>query len=71
MSPSDEPQDNGHDDSIPLSLALSIMDSFSKAGVVLVPSDPTEEMLEAGAGVCGGDGEKAKAVYVAMISAAG
>ncbi len=71
MSPSDNTQDNGNKDTIPLSLALTIMDAFNKAGMVVVPSDPTEKMVTAGAEVCGGDGNKAKAVYASMISAAG
>ncbi|MDH5750342.1 MAG: hypothetical protein OEY85_13615 [Rhodospirillales bacterium] len=70
MSPSDDTPDSGLKDSVPLSLALNIMDAFVKAGMVVVPRNPTEKMVAAGAKVCCENTEKAKEVYEAMITAA-
>lgn len=50
--------------------ALGVLDIIRKAGLVMVPPDPTDEMVEAGMAVSGIVADRVRAVFQAMLAAA-
>lgn len=53
-----------------MSACLDLVEAFGKAGCVLLPVEPTPEMLEAAAKVHPLDPEELQRVYKAMVEAA-
>jgi hypothetical protein len=50
--------------------ALCVLDIIRKAGLVMVPPDPTDEMVEAAMAVPGIGADRVRAVFRAMLAAA-
>ena len=50
--------------------ALGVLDIVRKAGLMMVPPDPTDEMVEAGMAVSGIGADRVRAVFRAMLSTA-
>ncbi|GEO38574.1 hypothetical protein SAE02_27220 [Skermanella aerolata] len=47
-----------------------MLDVIRRAGLVVVPPDPTDEMVEAGIAVSGIGADRVRAVFQAMLAAA-
>lgn len=71
MNPSDGPSDQPPaNKNVPLILSLEILDALGKAGMAIVPRIPTPRMIDAGSRALEDNGNRALAVYQAMLEAA-
>lgn len=49
--------------------ALGVLETVKRAGLMLIPSEPSEEMVRAGVAVSGIGADRVRAVFQAMVAA--
>ena len=57
------------DVSLSMSDSLDFLDVLQEEGLIVIPSDPTPEMLVAGMKATGRSEDEVRAIYVAMLNA--
>jgi hypothetical protein len=49
--------------------ALGVLETVKRAGLMLIPPEPSDEMVEAGVAVSGIGADRVRAVFQAMVAA--